>query len=198
MKIHRTPKAAAAALAIGSMLFTACSAEESSNPTTEVSAPDSALVVETDPAETTPATAPATAVTTPPVTTLTPTPAPTTTTAPAPPPTNAPSNPPPTDAPVDTEPVTPAPTFNSFAATNVSACAAPDVSVPTIARMVTLTWDIQDADSIYVAVANVDGVYEGDLPATGSLELFVPCPDTQTYYVVAENASGRTVMEATR
>ena len=191
MKIHRTPKAAAAALAIGSMLFTACSAEESSNPSTEVSTPDSALVVETDPAETAPATT-APAATTPPVTT------PTTTAAKAPPPTNAPLNPPPTDAPVDTEPVTPAPTFNSFAATNVSVCAAPDVSVPTIARMVTLTWDIQDADSIYVAVANVDGIYEGNLPATGSLELFVPCPATQTYYVVAENTSGRTVMEATR
>lgn len=196
MKVHRTPRATIAAIAISSLLFAACSAEASSNPATAVSAPETtssttAAVATTAPART--AAPAATAASTP---TPTPTTAPMPTPTPAP--TNAPSNPPPTDAPVDSDPAVEEPTFTSFAASNVSVCAAPDVSVPTIARTVTLSWDIAGADSVYVATGNVDGVYEGGLPAAGSIELFVPCPDTQTYYVVAENTAGRTVMEATR
>ncbi len=71
-------------------------------------------------------------------------------------------------------------------------------SVPTIARMVTLSWDIEGADSVCVAIGNVDGPFETGLPAAGMIELPAPCPGPPAYYVVAENAAGRTVMEATR
>jgi hypothetical protein len=54
------------------------------------------------------------------------------------------------------------------------------------------------ADSIYVAVDNVDGPYEVGLDPVGSLELVVPCPENSTFYVVADNADGRTVMEVVR
>ncbi len=187
-----------AAIALGSMFFAACSADETASPVadsapvaSDVSAPETAAPVPTEPTATTP----------PATTTPTTTPPATSPPATDPPATDPPAtNPPPTDPPATDPPSTDAPTpvFDDFTASNVSECAAPDVSVPTVQRMVTLTWAISGADSIYVAIDNVNGPFEVDLPATGSLQLPVSCPDDHTYYVVAENAAGRTVMEATR
>ena len=181
-----------AALVACAMLFAACSAEEQSSAT---STADAAVEAVDDTAATT-ATTPATTPATQPETTTTATTAPPPT---DPPPTDPPpTDPPPTDPQPTDPPAVDPPTFTSFNATNVSACAAPDVSIATIARMVTLSWEIEGADSVYVAIDNVDGAFEENLPAVGSMQLDVPCPDGNTFYVVAENAGGRTVMEAQR
>ncbi len=177
----------AVTIALGSMFFAACAADETASSGTdtaplpsEVITPATEAPVLTEPSATTATTAPPTTM--PPAT--------------MPPATDPPApNPPPS---IDPSPTDAAPVFESFTASNVSACAAPDVSVPTIQRMVTLAWDISDAESVYVAIDNVNGPFEQGLPAVGSLQLPVSCPDDSTFYVVADNAAGRTVMEATR
>lgn len=111
-----------------------------------------------------------------------------------------PATPPPSAAaPTTTPPAGPlTPVFMSFSVSEVSACPAPDVSVPLAPREVTITWEVLGTESVYVAVDNVDGPYETGLPPAGSITLGHNCPDGNTYYVVAENPEGRTVMEASR
>jgi hypothetical protein len=70
--------------------------------------------------------------------------------------------------------------------------------VPLPPREVTVSWEALGTESVYVAIDNVDGPYETGLPAAGSITLPNNCPVGNTYYVVAENAEGRTVVEATR
>lgn len=206
----RSVRSVTAAVAIGSMLFAACSSDATRSAgavdTTAVEAPvepptdsseaaDSATAapVVTNAGPITPSsdsTATSSPATSPPATTPP---------ATSPPATDPPATAPPATSPPATDaPSEPAPSFVAFSASNVSVCAAPDVTVPTTPRTVSIEWEITGADSIYVAVDNADGPYETDLPAVGSIELFVPCPGEHVYFVVAENAAGRTVMEATR
>lgn len=113
----------------------------------------------------------------------------------APPPTPA-STQPPEEAPEAPTPLTPA--FLFFEVSDIAACPAPDVSLPSAPREVTVTWEVIGTESVYVAIDNVDGPYEAGLAPAGSITLPNSCPNGNTYYVVAENPEGRTVREATR
>ncbi len=107
------------------------------------------------------------------------------------------TDPPATDPPA-TDPAAVLPTFTQFEVSDSAACPAPDVSVPPNPREVTITWAVEAADSVYVAIDNVDGPFELGLAATGSITVPNACPGPHTFFVVAENADGRAVMEATR
>ena len=116
-------------------------------------------------------------VTTPPVTT---------------PPVTTPPTSPPVTTPADKKPV-----FNSFSVSAGTPCfpEVPDYQYPDL----TISWDISGATSVYVALDNEFGPWEQNLPAVGSLTVPAPgCSDDQTYYVVAENAFGRTVKQEAR
>jgi hypothetical protein len=54
-----------------------------------------------------------------------------------------------------------------------------------------ITWAATGADSVYVAVDNKDGIYEGDLPLNGSYELTLNCGSTHTYWVVAVKGAAK-------
>lgn len=106
------------------------------------------------------------------------------------------TNPSPTSPPVTT-PASQKPTFNDFSVSAATPCSpeVPDFVYPDV----TVTWDVSGATSVYVAIDNESGPYQSDLPAAGSLMVPAPtCTDTQTYFVVAENASGRTVKQEIR
>ena len=105
------------------------------------------------------------------------------------------TNPPPTTPPATT-PENKKPTFNSFTVSAATPCfpEVPNYEYPDI----TVSWDISGATSVYVALDNEFGPWEQNLPAAGSLMVPAPgCKDSQTYYVVAENAFGRTVEQKT-
>jgi hypothetical protein len=88
----------------------------------------------------------------------------------------------------------PTPKFNSFGVSAAAPCVEGEP-----AEQVTVSWDVSGATSIYVAIDNEFGPYEQNLPASGSLAVpGAACNDTQTYFVVAENALGRTVKQETR
>lgn len=165
------------AVLIPTLLFalTACGSSE----TTSDSAPDVTTTESTVVSE--PVTVP--------VATANPSPA-------APPVTNTPP-----PAPPVTTPASQKPKFNAFSVSASTACfpEVPDYAYPDV----TVTWDISGATSVYIAIDNEFGPWETDLPAAGSMALPGPsCSgsqrDSQTYYVVAENASGRTVKQETR
>ncbi len=134
------------------------------------------------------------AVDTAPVTT------PVATTPPAPPATN----PPPTSPPVTT-PVNNKPKINSFSVGSALIC-FPEATDYVYPSTITATWDVSGATSIYLAIGDEDGPFEQNLSATGSIEVPAqyPCLENpedilpSTYFLVAENASGRTVKQETR
>ncbi len=190
----------AAVIALGSMFFAACSADEIASPGTDTAPVESELTTpasETVAPDRTGSTEPS--ATTPPATTAPVTTPPVVTPPPATNPPNPPATNPPTPNPADTDPPStedPTPVFNSFSASNPAACTEPGVTFQ-VDRTVTLEWDISGATSVYMAIDDVNGLYEGDLPAVGSIQIENPCSGN-TFFVVAENAAGRTVMEATR
>lgn len=104
---------------------------------------------------------------------------------------------PPATAPPATTPASQKPTINSFTVSAATPCfpEVPDYVYPDL----TVTWDVSGATSVYVAIDNEMGPWQVDLPAAGSLMLPSPsCSGSKTYYVVAENASGRTVKQEIR
>lgn len=89
-----------------------------------------------------------------------------------------------------------APVFVSFSVSTIDPCPAVG---PQPDQPVTVSWSVEGATSIYLAIDNEYGPYESGLPASGSLEVPGPgCIEPNTYYVVAENSGGRTVRQATR
>lgn len=99
--------------------------------------------------------------------------------------------------PVTAPPVTapPAPHFNSFSVSQVAACAEGGDGY----QLVTVSWDVSGATSVYVAIDNEFGPFEQNLPSAGSLEVPGPgCTEPNIYYVVAEGPTGRAVKQATR
>lgn len=108
-----------------------------------------------------------------------------------PPTTNLPPTSPPVTTPADKKPV-----FNSFSVSAATPCfpEVPNYQYPDL----TISWDISGATSVYVAIDNEFGPWEQNLPAVGSLTVPPPGCSDQTYYVVAENAFGRTVEQETR
>ncbi len=119
---------------------------------------------------------------------------------------NAPSatNPPPTNPP-PTTPVGQKPKINSFTVGAALVCfpEATDYVYPTT---ITASWDVSGATSIRLAIGDESSAFEENLPASGSTEvptqypcLSDPADKTPlTYYLVAENAAGRTVEQETR
>lgn len=104
---------------------------------------------------------------------------------------------PPATSPPATTPANSKPTINSFTVSAATPCfpEVPDYVYPDL----TVTWDVSGATSVYVAIDNEMGPWQVDLPAAGSLMLPSPsCSGSKTYYVVAENASGRTVKQEIR
>ena len=99
-----------------------------------------------------------------------------------------------TSTPPESEPT--APVFSSFSVSDIDPCPAVG---PQPDQPVTVSWSVQGADSIYLAIDNEFGPYESGLAASGSLEVPGPgCIEPNTYYVVAENSVGRTVRQKTR
>ena len=83
------------------------------------------------------------------------------------------------------------PTINSFTATGGGGCPVPGVTfVPTPVPVV-VSWSVSNADSVYIAIDNVDGPYETNLALTGTRELPWGCPGPHTYYVVAKLGTER-------
>ena len=109
--------------------------------------------------------------------------------------TTPPATTPPTTPPVTT-PANKKPTFNAFSVSAATPCfpEVPNYQYPDI----TVSWDVTGATSVYVAIDNEFGPWEQNLPAAGSLMVPAPgCNNSHTYYVVAENAFGRTVEQKT-
>ncbi|MEQ1701399.1 MAG: hypothetical protein ABMA25_14920 [Ilumatobacteraceae bacterium] len=112
------------------------------------------------------------------------------TTAPTPAPTAAPS----TAAPVTNAPATNPPNNGpqvvSATFSGPGGCPSPDVSVALPPPSVSISWVAKNADHVYVAIDNAYGVWENDLPLTGSIsDLPFGCPGSHTYYVVAVKGS---------
>ena len=114
------------------------------------------------------------------------------------------TNPPPTSPPATT-PVGQKPKINSFSVGAAPVCfpEAPDYVYPST---ITASWDVSGATSIHLAIGDGSGVFEQNLSASGSTEVPTqyPCLSDpadkapMTYYLVAENAAGRTVEQETR
>lgn len=110
---------------------------------------------------------------------------PDTTTAATPAPTNAPATNPPATSPPASGPQIVSATF-----TGPSSCPSPDVSISLPPQTVSISWVATGADSVYVAIDNAYGLWEQDLPLTGSIsDLPFGCPGSHTYYVVAVKGS---------
>lgn len=110
-----------------------------------------------------------------------------------------------TTAPTATAPAGQKPKINSFSVGAAPICfpEVPDYVYPTT---ITASWDVSGATSIYVAIGDESGAFEQNLSASGSTAVPTqyPCLDDpadmvpMTYYLVAENAAGRTVEQETR
>jgi hypothetical protein len=102
---------------------------------------------------------------------------------------------------------TPGPKFVSVSFSGVSAgyvCPSPAASVPLVEPEVTITWQVTGADSVYVAIDNVNGPWESNLPLSGTVTGigFAGCTGTphtfqHTYYVVAVKGSQKVVKSKT-
>lgn len=62
---------------------------------------------------------------------------------------------------------------------------------------VTVTWSFTGADTVYLAIDNVDAPYQSDLAAAGSVNLPYVCPGPHTFYVVASRNGIRVVQHKT-
>ncbi len=114
------------------------------------------------------------------------------------------TNPPPTSPP-GTTPAGQKPKINDFSVGAAPICfpEAPDYVYPTT---ITASWDVSGATSIYLAIGDESGAFEQNLSPTGSIEVPTQYPCLadpadvvpMTYYLIAENAAGRTVEQETR
>ncbi len=97
-------------------------------------------------------------------------------------------DPEPTEPPTE-EPVSTPPKILSFSVSPVEPCESPNDPPP---GPVSVSWQVEGADQLYLAIDNEYGPYESGLSATGTLEAPGPqCTDDNTYYLVAENDAGR-------
>lgn len=119
------------------------------------------------------------------------------------PPTTAPQAPPTTQAPAPQPPAPqpPAPEPTTLVLTKVEAPAnwscgleAPEQDPKT---QLTLEWHAVGAVSVSVSIDSPNGVFADELPTSGSLVVPAPCgEDTNTYYVTAHAADGRTTTQS--
>lgn len=97
-------------------------------------------------------------------------------------------SPPPAPAPPQG---TPSPSVDSVSAPSVYACS--EAPAYESGNQLTLSWTTTGAASVAIAIDSPNGVFVDGLPANGSVAVPAPCaPDSNTYYVIATDAQGRT------
>ncbi|NND73855.1 MAG: hypothetical protein HKN44_02510 [Ilumatobacter sp.] len=94
------------------------------------------------------------------------------------------------------------PAFFAFDVSDPGPCPEPSeadaAAQPAAPAEVTLRWEVIGTESVDVAIGDVGAVYRAALPPAGSLTVAHQCPGPTSYFVVAENPDGRSVMEASR
>jgi hypothetical protein len=86
------------------------------------------------------------------------------------------------------------PRIVSVAFSGPNACPAADNPAHLPPPTVSISWKATGADSVYVAIDNVNGPWQTGLPLVGSIsDLPYGCPGTHTYFVVAVKGAQKVV-----